>query len=138
MSTQPSTIPISPVLPAATERTAAQAARALGKLLFDTPEYQAYLQALNEVNHDADVQRLSARIRERNIALQWGKGDALEQQAALTTLEAELASLPSFRAYRQVEETVMRLFHAVDEAIGQAAGGPFAPSARRSGCGCGG
>ena len=138
MSTQPSTIPIPPVLPAATQGTSAQAAQALGKLLFDTPEHQAYLQALDQVHHDADAQRLSARIRERNIALQWGKGDALEQRAALTTLEAELASLPSFRAYREAEETVSRLFHAVDEAIGQAAGVPFAPNARRSGCGCGG
>ena len=137
MSTQPSTIPISPVLPAVTQRTAAQAAQALGKLLFDTPEYQAFLEALSGVNHDADVQRISARIREHNIALQWGRGDILEHRAALTTLEAELASLPSFRAYRQVEETVSRLFHAVDETIGQAAGVPFAPNARRSGCGCG-
>ena len=138
MSTQPSTIPFSPDLPAATKLTAVQAARALGELLFDTPEYQACLQALHDVNHDADVQRLSTRIRKITIALKWGKGDALEQQAALTIVEAELALLPSFRAYRQVEETVMRLFHAVDEAIGQAAGVPFAPSARRSGCGCGG
>jgi cell fate (sporulation/competence/biofilm development) regulator YlbF (YheA/YmcA/DUF963 family) len=125
-------------LPAATQRTAAQAARALGKLLFDTPEYQAYLQALNEVNHDADVQRLSTRIREHNFALRWGKSDDLEQQAALTTLEAELTSLPSLRAYRQVEETLVRLFHEVDEVIGQAAGVPFAANARRGGCGCGG
>lgn len=88
MSTQATTIPLSPVLPAATERTAAQAAQALGKLLFKTPEHQAYLQALNEVNHDADVQRLSARIRERDLAPRWGKSDALEQQAALTSLPA--------------------------------------------------
>jgi len=138
MSTQPSVIPIPPGLPAATQRTPADRAQALGRLLLGTPEYQAYLQALKDVNHDADVQRHWGRIRECTSALQWGKGDALEQQAALATLEADLASLPSYRGLREAEETVSRLFHDVDEAIGQAAGLPFAPNARRSGCGCGG
>jgi cell fate (sporulation/competence/biofilm development) regulator YlbF (YheA/YmcA/DUF963 family) len=127
----------SPVLPAASQQTAAQAARALGGLLFNTPEYQAYRQALHQVNRDADVQRLLASIRERTLALQRGQGDTLEHRAALETLRAELGALPSFCTYRQEEENVAGLFHAVDEAIGRAAGVAFARNARRSGCGCG-
>jgi len=41
-----------------------QAAQALGKLIAETPEYQAFLQALKEVNHDLEVQKLSAKIIE--------------------------------------------------------------------------
>ena len=128
---------ISPVLPATLQQTAAEAARALGILLFNTPEYQAYRQALHQVNRDADVQRLLASTRERTLALQRGQGDALEQRAALKTLRAELGCLPSFYTYRQEEENVAGLFHAVDEAVSRAAGVAFARNARRSGCGCG-
>jgi cell fate (sporulation/competence/biofilm development) regulator YlbF (YheA/YmcA/DUF963 family) len=138
MNTQPSVSYIPPILPDARDQTAVQAARALGKVLSDIPEYQAFLKALQEVNNNAEVQRLSVKIREHNIALQWGKGDLLEHQAATETLQAELESLPSLRAYRQAEEAITRLFHAVDEVISQAAGVPFAANAKRSGCGCGG
>ena len=103
MGPHPSTIPISPVLPAATQRTAAQVAQALGKLLFDTPEHQAYQQALDEVNRDADVQQPSARICERTIVLRCGKGDAPVQQTALTTLEARLAQRQWLHAYRHAD-----------------------------------
>jgi len=138
MSTQPSVSYIPPILPAAGDQTAVQAALALGKLLSDMPEYQAFLNALREVNNNAEVQRLSVKIREHNNALQWGKGDLLEHQSATEILQAELESLPSLRVYRQAEEVITHLFHAVDEVISQAAGVPFAANAKRSGCGCGG
>lgn len=137
MSTEPSTTHLLATMPGVAPATAGEAAQALGRLLFNTPEYQAFLRALTEVNRDAQVQRLSARIRDHNTALQWGAGDILEHQAALKNLEAELASMPLFRGYRQAEAAVIDLFHAVDEAVGQAAGVPFAANARRSGCGCG-
>ena len=117
---------------------ATQAAQLLGKLLFATPEYKSYQTALKEVNNDPNVHRLSLAIREHETALQWGKGDRLEHQAALTTLEAELEALPSVHAYHQAEKAAAQLFHAVDEVISQAAGILFAPNAKRSGCGCGG
>ena len=138
MTTQSPSINTFPELPTAPDRVAAQAAHALGKLLFDTPECQAYLKAIKEINSDVDVQRVSANIREHETALQWGKGNRLEHQAALTTLEAELEALPSVHAYHQAEKAAAQLFHAVDEVISQAAGILFAPNAKRSGCGCGG
>jgi|GEM_PF-570940 len=138
MSTQPSVSNIPPILPLVQDRTAAEVAQALGKRLSDMPEYQAFLKALKEINNNAEVQQLSVKIREHNTALQWGRGDILEHQAAMETLQAELESLPSIRVYRQAEEAVPRLFHAADEVISQAAGVPFASNAKRSGCGCGG
>jgi len=114
-----------------------QVAKSLGKLLFDTPEFQVYLKALKEINNDNDVQRLSVNIREHETALKWDKGNRLEHQTALTILEAELEALPTIQTYRQAEKAAAQLFHAVDEVISQAAGIPFASTAKRSGCGCG-
>ncbi len=138
MTNQSSSISILPGLSTAPDRAAALAAQALGKLLFDTPECQAYLKALKIVNSDTDVHRLSVNIRGHDTALQWDKGNRLEHQTALTTLEAELKELPSVYTYHQAEKAAAHLFHTVDEVIGQAAGIPFAPNAKRSGCGCGG
>ncbi|MCK7496825.1 MAG: YlbF family regulator [Comamonadaceae bacterium] len=38
-----------------------QAAQLLGKLLAETPEYQTFLQALEDINHNLEVQKLSAK-----------------------------------------------------------------------------
>lgn len=138
MTTQSSPINFHPELPTTPDRATAQAAQALGKLLFATPEFKYYQTALKEVNNDPNVHRLSLAIREHETALQWGKGDRREHQAALTALEKEIEALPSVQAYHGAEKTAAELFHAVDEAISQAASIPFAPNAKRSGCGCGG
>ncbi|GEM_PF-3096945 len=53
-----------PVLSMTGDAKVVQAAQALGKLIAETPEYQAFLQALKEVNHDLEVQKLSAKIIE--------------------------------------------------------------------------
>ena len=86
MTTQSSPISILPGLSAPPDRPSAQAAQALGKLLFDIPDYKSYQRALKEVNNDPNVHRLSLAIREHETALQWGKGDRLEQQTALARL----------------------------------------------------
>lgn len=115
-----------------------QAAQSLGKLLAETPEYQAFLQALKEVNHDLEVQKLSARIREHNNAIQWGRGNVLEHHGEMETLQVQLESLPIVQTYHTAERTFAHLCREINQAISENAGVEFAPNARKSGCGCGG
>jgi cell fate (sporulation/competence/biofilm development) regulator YmcA (YheA/YmcA/DUF963 family) len=70
-------------------------------------------------------------------ALQWDR-DVDQNAAELQRLEGELETLPLIQAYRQAEKAAVQLFRAVDEVISHAAGIPFAPNAKRSGCSCGG
>lgn len=111
-----------------------QAARALGELLSQLPEYRAFLEAIQKVNNDAAVQKLSNQMRACQSALQWGR-DVVQNAAELERLEAELESLPIVQAYRQAEAAAREIFLAVDELISREAGVDFAANAKRSCCG---
>jgi cell fate (sporulation/competence/biofilm development) regulator YlbF (YheA/YmcA/DUF963 family) len=137
MSTQPTTIDL-PILSILGDAKATQTAQSLGKLLAETPEYQSFLQALKARNHDLEVQRLSAKIREHEIALQWGRGDVLEHQGEINTLQVQARSLPLVQTYHTAEQIFIRLCREIDQVVSENAGGEFAPLARKSGCGCGG
>jgi cell fate (sporulation/competence/biofilm development) regulator YlbF (YheA/YmcA/DUF963 family) len=115
-----------------------QAAQSLGKLLAETPEYQAFLQALKEVNHDLEVQKLLAKIREHDNAIQWGRGNILEHQGELKTLQILMESLPLVQTYHNAERIFVQLCHEINQVISESAGVEFAPNARKSSCGCGG
>ena len=115
-----------------------QAARELGELLLHTPEYQAFLKALNAANNNPAVQKISAEMRGHRNALRWSPKNASEHETALTRLETELEMMPVVQDYRLAEEAVCRMFAEEDTIISQAAGVPFAANAKRSGCGCGG
>ena len=137
MST-PSTKIDLPVISMTGDAKVTQAAQSLGKLLAETPEYQAFLQALKDINHDLDVQKLSAKIREHDNALQWGRGNVLEHQGEMNTLQAQLESLPLVQTYHTAEQIFVRLCQEIDRVVSENAGVEFAPHARKSGCGCGG
>ena len=117
---------------------AEQAARELGELLLHTPEYELFLKALNAVNNDPEVQKISAEIRSHQNAMRWSPGGTGEHDAALTRLETELEAIQAVQEYRLAEEAACQLFAEVDAIISQAAGVPFATNAKRSGCDCGG
>jgi len=118
------------------ETEADQAARELGELLLHTPEYQAFVKALNAVNNNPAIQKISAEIRSHKNALRWSREEAGEHEAALSRLETELEALLVAQGYPPAEAAVCRLFAEVDTIISQA-GVPFAANAKRSGCGCG-
>ena len=115
-----------------------EAAEELGRALRTAPEFQVFLAALETVNNDAHVHRLSAQIREHTTDLQWGQGDASAHQAALAQLRQELENAPGLRAYRQAEQAAVRLSREVDQLVTQTAGVAFAANAKPSSCGCGG
>lgn len=120
--------------PTAVKTDPRQAARALGELLRQTPEYEAFLKALKAVNSDLTVQRLGAQMRSHQNALQWGRDGSDQHEAELMRLEQEMENLPIVQEYRRVEAEIIQLFRAVDEIITQEAGVDFALNARRSGC----
>ena len=116
---------------------AEQAARELGELLLHTPEYELFLKALNALNNDPMVQKISAEIRSHQNATRWSPGNTGEHDAALARLETELEGIQAVQEYRLAEEAACRLFAEIDAIISQAAGVPFATNAKRNGCGCG-
>ncbi len=115
-----------------------QAARVLGELLSQAPEYHAFLEALKTVNNDLTIQKLSAEMRAQQTALQWGSNANGRNADEIVRIKLEMEDLPAMKAYRQAEREVSALFRAVDEIISQEAGVAFAINAQRSGCGCGG
>lgn len=115
-----------------------EAARSLGKMLSNTPEYQTFLASLSEVNHDAEVNRLSVLLRQHEQAVQWQRGDLAEHNTAIQEIHRQMEHLPSLRAYRRAEKTIVSICRELDQIISQACGVEFAPNARPSGCGCGG
>ncbi|MCK6539949.1 MAG: YlbF family regulator [Anaerolineales bacterium] len=127
-----------PILSMMGDTKVTQAAQALGKLLAETPEYQAFLQALKDVNHDLEVQKLSAKIREHDRAIQWGQGNVLEHHGEMETLQVQLESLPLIQTYHNAERVFVHLCREINQTISESAGVEFAPNARKSSCGCGG
>lgn len=113
-----------------------RAARDLGKLLRQTPEYEAFLKAYKAVNKDLTVQNINAKMRSHQSALQWGNDDHGKHAAAMAHLQEEMENLSIIKEYRQQEKAVQQLFRAVDEIISREAGVPFAVNAKRGGC-CG-
>jgi cell fate (sporulation/competence/biofilm development) regulator YlbF (YheA/YmcA/DUF963 family) len=114
-----------------------EAAHTLGELLYQTPQYQVFLEALKAVNSDPTVQKLAAEMYTHQNALQWGHDHNGGHAAALAQLESEIEALPIVKDYRQAEKEIRSLFRAVDEIISQEAGVDFAIHAQRSGCSCG-
>jgi len=119
------------------ETKADQVARELGQLLLHTPEYQAILKALNAVNNNPAVQKISVEMRNHQNALRWSAENTGEHEATLTRLETELEMIPVVQDYHLAETAVCRMFAEVDAIISQAAGVPFATNAKRGGCSCG-
>jgi len=114
-----------------------QAAQALGRLLYQTPDRGVFLEALNALNGDLTVKRLGAQLRSHQSALQWGRDEDGQHAPELARLEREMQTLPVVQEYRQAEAGVRQLFCAVDEIVSQEAGVAFAVNAKRGGC-CGG
>ena len=111
------------------------AGRALGKLLLQTPEYCAFLDALKALNSDRTIQKLSAEMRPHQSALQWGDDTDGQHVAEMARLELVMENLSAVKKYRQAEREVRGLFLGVDEIISREAGVNFAANAKRSCCG---
>ncbi len=115
---------------------AAQAARTLGELLRQTPEYEAFLTAFHAVYEDSSIQTLSAQVRAHRTAIQRGQDADGSHTTELVRLELELEDLPEVREYRRAEREVAALFRAVDEIVSKEAGVALAVNAEQCACAC--
>ena len=119
-----------PTLTASTEVT--QAARALACLLADTPEFQGLARCSRAVRLDPQVTALVNALREQAYLYD---PSAAQAHLEAASLEDQIEAAPVVRAFRSAEAQARGLFGAVDEAISQAAGLPFAQYAKPSGHG---
>ncbi|MGB9640157.1 MAG: YlbF family regulator [Anaerolineales bacterium] len=111
-----------------------EAARALGEVIAQTPQYIAFLDTLQVVNHDALVQKIGSQIRSLRNQAQWGQQTA-QQSQELETLERQLEALEVVRTYRKAEAALREMMVAVDQSLSQIIGVAFAANAKRSCCG---
>ncbi len=111
-----------------------EAARTLGEVIAKTPQYIAFLDTLQIVNHDAVVQRIGSQIRSLRNQAQWGQLNA-QQSQELEMLERQLESLDVVRTYRQAEKALREMMVTVDRSLSQIIGVDFAANAKRSCCG---
>lgn len=118
----------------ATAEDVFSAAHTLGDILAKTPQYIAFLDTLQVVNHDPQIQQISARIRHLRSQMQYFQHTP-EQAQEMEKLENELESLPVVQAYRKMEADLHQLMVQVDQSLGQIIGMPFAANAKRSCCG---
>jgi len=107
-----------------------QAAVRLAASLEQAPEFQEFVRLARLINLDPDVKRIQLEVRGNQM-----ENDGENQVKTAERLQAEFENLPAVQAYRKAEAAAKSLFHAVDEAISQAAGVPFAVNAKISGCG---
>ena len=126
------------ILNPTTKNDAVQAARNLGNLLAETPEYTEYIAALKALNGDLKIQKLSAEMRDHQAALKWGNDTEGQHTAELTRLELEMQDQPLVQEFQQRENKLRTLLQEVDRVISQEAGVDFAVNAHRRGCACGG
>ncbi len=110
----------------------AQAARALACLLADTPEFQGLARCSRAVRLDPQVTALVNALREQAYLYD---PSAAQAHLEAASLEDQIEAAPVVRAFRSAEAQARGLFGAVDEAISQAAGLPFAQYAKPSGHG---
>ncbi len=104
------------------------AAQRLIDLIRQMPEYQVYVRALQALNADLEVKRLTGLLgrKQRDI-------DPSEQ--TLEALQAQIEALPTFQAYQVAETRIKALFRAIDEVIGGETGLDFAVHAKPRACG---
>lgn len=111
-----------------------EAARKLGDVIASTPQYIAFLDALQIVNHDTVVQRIGSQIRSIKNQAQWGQLN-VQQNQELEMLERQIEALDVVRTYRQAESALREMMVAVDRSLSNIIGVDFAANAKRSCCG---
>ncbi len=93
-----------------------------------TPEYQDYKRALEAVNADPEVNRLTVLLGRKRRGFD-PEGPGLE------ALRQQIEALPAVQTYRVAEARIKAFLRAVDEVIGGEAGVHFAEYARPRACG---
>jgi cell fate (sporulation/competence/biofilm development) regulator YlbF (YheA/YmcA/DUF963 family) len=113
-----------------------QAARDFAAALAETPQFRAYEEATERLNHDAEAQRVIDAFQAKQRALQAmlllnAVSDA--DKAELQRLQRAFASTPAVVAYAEAQADLMAICQAAADWLSEAIGLNYA-AACGSGC----
>lgn len=119
-----------PVLPAL-------AARELAAALAETPEFQAFEQASQQLRHDPTagqaIQAFQAKQQALQALLQLGAASA-EEQAELAHWQRAVREHPAIVAYTRAQTDLAALCQAIGDALSEQTGLNFAAVCGAGGC----
>ncbi len=113
-----------------------QAARDFAAALAETPQFKAYEEAAERLNHDTEAQRAIEAFETKQQSLQamlMLNAVSEADQAELQRLKRAFSSLPAVVAYFQAQADLMTLCQAIGDLLSQAIGLDYA-AACGSGC----
>lgn len=113
----------------ATASVVKQAARDFAATLAETPQFKAYEEAADRLNHDAEAQRAIEAFETRQQSLQallMLKAVSEADQVELQRLKRAFSSLPAVIAYSQVQANLMTMCQTAADLLSQAIGLDYA------------
>ncbi len=113
-----------------------QSARDFAAALAETPQFQAYEEAAERLNHDVEAQRVIDAFQAKRQALQAQlllNAVSEADQAELQRLQDAFSSMPAVMAYAQAQAELMTICQTAADVLSQAVGLNYA-AACGSGC----
>jgi cell fate (sporulation/competence/biofilm development) regulator YlbF (YheA/YmcA/DUF963 family) len=113
----------------ATASVVKQAARDFAATLAETPQFKAYEEAADRLNHDAEAQRAIEAFETRQQSLQamlMLKAVSEADQIELQRLKRAFSSLPVVVVYTQAQADLMTLCQTAADRLSQAIGLDYA------------
>jgi cell fate (sporulation/competence/biofilm development) regulator YlbF (YheA/YmcA/DUF963 family) len=113
----------------ATASVVKQAARDFAATLAETPQFKAYEEAADRLNHDTEAQRAieAFEIRQQSLqALLMLKAVSEADQVELQRLKRAFSSLPAVVAYTQAQGDLMTVCQTTADLLSQAIGLDYA------------
>jgi cell fate (sporulation/competence/biofilm development) regulator YlbF (YheA/YmcA/DUF963 family) len=106
-----------------------QAARDFAATLAETPQFRAYEEAADRLNHDAGAQRAIDAFETRQQSLQamlMLNAVSAADKAELQRLQRAFSSLPAVVAYAQAQANLMTMCQTTADLLSQAIGLDYA------------
>ncbi len=113
-----------------------QSARDFAAALAETPQFKAYEEAAERLNHDVEAQRVIDEFQAKRQALQAQlllNAVSEADKAELQRLQDAFSSTPAVMAYAQAQADLMAICQAAADWLSKAIGLNYA-AACRSGC----
>ncbi len=113
-----------------------QSTRDFAAALAETPQFQAYEEAAERLNHDVEAQRVIDAFQAKRQALQAQlllNAVSEADQAELQRLQDAFSSMPAVMAYAQAQAELMTICQTAADVLSQAVGLNYA-AACGSGC----
>ncbi len=131
------TITSSQTMPQAVESAVRQAARDFATALAATPQFEAFEQASEALEHDAAAQEAMVAYQTKQNTLQMMirlNAVSVEERAELARLEQTFLAQPTVAVYLQAQQELTDLCRLASETLSARIGLNFAAACRPTGC----